>query len=226
MLRVGQFVIALGNPFGLEGTLTFGVISALGRTIQSPDDKYIAETIQTDAAINPGNSGGPLLNLDGEVIGVNSQIVSPSGSSAGVGFAISSNTVRRVIPELIAYGKFPHPWLGISGIDISPEWKDIFSQAGFPMPVNNGILVMDVDNGSPAEKLGITGGNEIFRIRNYQFSMGGDIIVALNNTPITTTKDLNLYLESKSKIGEQVEITYYRGAKKLSGKVVITERPQ
>jgi len=108
-LRIGQFVVAIGNPFGLEQTLTLGVISALGRVIQSPDDRFIDEAIQTDAAINPGNPGGPLLDLDGKVIGVNSQIISPSRASAGIGFAVSSNTVRRVVPELIATGRDPHP---------------------------------------------------------------------------------------------------------------------
>jgi S1-C subfamily serine protease len=225
-LKVGQFVIALGNPFGLDGTLTFGVISALGRTIQSPNSDFIGESIQTDAPINPGNSGGPLLNLKGQVIGVNSQIMSPSGSSAGVGFAISSNTVKRVIPELIAHGKYPHPWLGISGVDVGPEWKDIFKEAGFPLPVVSGILVMEVDKNSPAGKTGLSGGTETVQIGNYRFPMGGDIITALDSTPVATMKELDLFMETKSRIGEQLEITYYRGAKKLTGTAVIIERPQ
>ena len=120
-LRVGQFVIAIGNPFGLEQTLTIGVISALGRIIQSPEDnRFIGEAIQTDAAINPGNSGGPLLDLQGRVIGVNSQIISPSRASAGIGFAVSANTVKRVVPELLERGYYPHPWLGATMLPLSP----------------------------------------------------------------------------------------------------------
>ena len=113
-LRVGQFVVAIGNPFGQVGSLTVGVVSALGRIIESPDGRFIGEAIQTDAAINPGNSGGPLLDLRGRVIGVNSQIISPSRASAGIGFAVPADTVQRVVPQLIAQGRYPHPWLGSS----------------------------------------------------------------------------------------------------------------
>ena len=111
---MGQFVVAIGNPFGLERTLTVGVVSALGRVIESPDERFIGEIIQTDAAINPGNSGGPLLDLTGQVIGVNTAIFSPSQASAGIGFAVPASTVRRVVPELIARGYYPHPWLGVN----------------------------------------------------------------------------------------------------------------
>ncbi|HEM62126.1 MAG TPA: trypsin-like serine protease, partial [Chloroflexi bacterium] len=129
-LRVGQFVVALGNPFGLERTLTVGVISSLGRIIESPDGRFIGEAIQTDAAINPGNSGGPLLDLNGNLIGVNAQIVSPSRASAGIGFAIPSNTVSRVVPALISEGSYPHPWLGVNILEITPQRAEIFRDSG------------------------------------------------------------------------------------------------
>ena len=142
-VRVGQFVVAIGNPFGLEQTLTVGVISALGRIIQSPEeDRFIGEAIQTDAAINPGNSGGPLLDLQGRVIGVNSQIISPSRANAGIGFAVSANTVRRVVPELIARGYYPHPWLGINSIPLSPRAAEAFREAGMDVPVDRGLLIL------------------------------------------------------------------------------------
>ena len=118
-LEVGSFVIAIGNPFGLGGTLTMGVVSALGRVIQSPDGRYIGEIIQTDAPINPGNSGGPLLDLQGLLVGVNSAILSPSRASAGIGFAIPANTVKRVIPVLIRHGRYPHPWLGVQTYELT-----------------------------------------------------------------------------------------------------------
>lgn len=127
-LRVGQFVLAIGNPFGLGQTLTTGVISALGRVIQSPEDNsFIGEAIQTDAAINPGNSGGPMLDLKGHVIGVNSQIISPSGASAGVGFAVSANTVQRVVPELIARGHYLHPWLGAQMLSLTSSVLSLYA---------------------------------------------------------------------------------------------------
>jgi S1-C subfamily serine protease len=130
-LRVGQIVLAIGNPFGLEQTLTMGIVSALGRVIQSPENnRFIGEVIQTDAAINPGNSGGPLLDLQGRVIGVNTQIVSPSGASAGIGFAVSANTVARVVPVLIARGAYPHPWLGVQVVELNPSLAALLEWPG------------------------------------------------------------------------------------------------
>jgi len=154
-LRVGQFVVALGNPFGLERTLTVGVISALSRVIQSPDGRFIGEAIQTDAAINPGNSGGPLLDLQGRVIGVNAQIISPAGASAGIGFAVSANTVHRVVPQLIAQGHYPHPWLGVSVLPFDAEGAQLLREAGMEVPVDKGLLVAEVVPDSPAARAGI-----------------------------------------------------------------------
>jgi S1-C subfamily serine protease len=222
-LHVGQFVIAIGNPFRQEGTLTVGVISALGRTIQSPDGRFIGEAIQTDAAINPGNSGGPLLDLAGRVIGVNSQIISASGSSSGIGFAVSSNTVQRVVPELIASGRYPHPWLGVSLLDLT-EWAPVLERAGVDLPVEEGILVIEVVRGSPADGAGLQGGTRTVRVGNYAIPVGGDIVVALDDYAISNQQDLTVYLETETRVGDEVEVTFYRDSQMVTATATLAER--
>ncbi len=224
-LQIGQFVVAIGNPFGLEQTLTFGVISALGRVIQSPDDRFIGEAIQTDAAINPGNSGGPLLDLDGKVIGVNSQIISPSRASAGIGFAVSSNTVRRVVPALIATGRFPHPYLGVSGFGLSPELVQAFREVDLDVPLDRGILVVEVDPDGPAASAGLHGGDRIERIGELEIPLGGDILLAINGQPVNNFLELTLYLEGETQVGEDVELTVFRNEDTLRITVTLGERP-
>jgi len=224
-LRVGQFVVAIGNPFGQEGTLTVGVISALGRVIESPDGRFIGEAIQTDAAINPGNSGGPLLDLHGRVIGVNSQIISPSQASAGIGFAISANTVRRVVPQLIAHGRYPHPWLGVSVVPFDTRGVRLLRQAGMEVPVDRGLLVVEVVPGSAAAKAGIHGGERLVRIGNARIPVGGDIITAINGEPIADFQELTVYLETKTQVGDTVEVTLIRNGREMKVKVTLTERP-
>jgi S1-C subfamily serine protease len=225
-LRVGQFVIAIGNPFGLESTLTLGIISALGRVIESPNGRFIGEAIQTDAAINPGNSGGPMLNLQGEVVGVNSQIISQSGGSVGIGFAVSSNTVRRVVPELIVNGRYPHPWLGVNILSITPDIKDALQQAGMTIPVDEGVLVMDVVSGSPAESAGIRGGDQIVQVGQTELALGGDIITAVNGQPIASGQDLTLYLDANARVGDTVQVTVLRNGRQTNVSVMLEERPQ
>jgi len=225
-LRVGQFALAIGNPFGLEQTLTTGVISALGRVIESPDGRFIGEAIQTDAAINPGNSGGPLLNLEGRVIGVNSQIISTSGTSSGVGFAVSVNTVRRVVPELIARGYYPHPWLGAEMLTLTPATAKVLREAGMNVPVDSGLLVITTVRGSPADKAGIRGGSRVVRIGRYQVSLDGDIITAINGEPIKDYQDLTVYLETKTTVGDTVQLTIIRDGVERSIAVTLAERPQ
>ncbi len=223
-LNVGQFVVAIGNPFGLEQTLTVGVISSLGRVIQSPDGRFIGEAIQTDAAINPGNSGGPLLDLNGRVIGVNSQIISPSQASAGIGFAVSANTVQRVAPQLIAQGRYPHPWLGVRLLDITPERADIFSQAGVQLPVDKGIMIMELVTGGPAAKAKLRAGSRTVVIGNTSIPVGGDIIVALNGRPVTSIEQLTTTLDATTQVGQAVTLTIYRGDKKMDVSVTLQER--
>jgi S1-C subfamily serine protease len=224
-LRVGQFVIAIGNPFGLESTLTLGIISALGRVIESPNGRFIGEAIQTDAAINPGNSGGPMINLQGEVIGVNSQIISTSGASAGIGFAVSSNTVRRVVPELIARGSYPHPWLGVTIYTITADLKDALQQLGMTIPVDAGVLVSEVVQNGPADSAGIRGGDRVVQAGDSQIALGGDIITAVNGVPITSGQDLTLYLDAKTRVGDTVGVTVVRNGRDMQLSVTLAERP-
>jgi S1-C subfamily serine protease len=225
-LRVGQFVVAIGNPFALDRTLTLGVISSLGRVIQSPEGGFIGEAIQTDASINPGNSGGPLLDLEGRVIGVNSQIISPSRASAGIGFAVSVNTVRRVVPELIANGHYPHPWLGVGLLPFTPEGAKILRQAGADISVDQGLLITEVVKGSPAEAAGVRAGSREVTVGNTRVPVGGDIIVAVNGEPTTTFEALNVYLESQTRVGDTVTLTLIRDGQEAAVEVTLAERPK
>ena len=226
-VRVGQFVLAIGNPFGLQQTLTTGVVSALGRVIESPEDnRFIGEAIQTDAAINPGNSGGPMLDLRGRVIGINSQIISPSGASAGVGFAISSNTAQRVIPKLIQQGYYPHPWLGVTLFPLSATTTEMLREAGVEIPVDSGLLVLKTEPGGPADQAGLRGGNQQVRIGRYWFLAGGDIIVALDGQPMNDLQTLTVYLETQTSVGDTVVLTVRRGNQELTIPVVLKERPR
>jgi len=224
-LRVGQFVVAIGNPFGLDQTLTVGVISALGRVIHSPDQRFIGEAIQTDAAINPGNSGGPLLDLRGRVIGVNSQIISPVQGSAGIGFAVSSNSVQRVVPQLIAHGRYPHPWLGVQIFDLTPERAQVFREAGMEVPVEEGMMVVEVVPGSPAAAAGIRRGDQMVQLGNAQIPLGGDIITEVNGIPVANSQKLSVYLESEMQVGDEIEVTLIRGGREMTVKVTLAERP-
>jgi S1-C subfamily serine protease len=224
ILRVGQFVVAIGNPFGQEGTLTVGVISALGRVIQSPDGRFIGEAIQTDAAINPGNSGGPLLDLEGRVIGINSQIISPAGANAGIGFAVPVNTVRRVVPQLIAQGRYSHPWLGVRVLDLAPEEAQAFGKAGVNVP-DHGMLVVETVSGAPAAQAGIRGGSQIAVVGNTRIPVGGDVIVALNDQPVNDFQELTVYLETQTQVGDSVTVTVIRDGAEQNVPVTLAERP-
>ena len=221
-LQVGQWAIAIGNPFGrFERTLTVGVVSALNRTLELESGRIIRNLIQTDAAINPGNSGGPLLDSKGRVIGVNTAIVSPSRASAGVGFAIPVNVLKRVVPELIAYGRYRHPWLGVVGYTITPTLARRLN-----LPVDQGVLVAQVYRGSPAHKAGIRGAKDQLVIGSRIILVGGDIITAIDNTPIKGMDFLNAYLEDNTQVGQTVELSILRDGKPLKVKVVLEEEPQ
>lgn len=203
-LRVGRKVLAIGNPFGLDATLTTGVVSALGREIESPNQRKITNVIQTDAAINPGNSGGPLLNSEGRLIGVNTMIYSPSGASAGIGFAIPVNTVKEVVPELIAHGRIVRPVLGIA---VAPDhWAQ---QIGI-----EGVPILRVEPDSPAADAGLQGAK-----RNAwgQISLG-DVIVAIEDSPVANDDQLLSALEHY-KPGDKVNVSVVRDGKLLTRKV-------
>ena len=224
-LRVGQLVIAIGNPFGLNQTMTLGIVSALERTIQSPDGRFVGEAIQTDASVNPGNSGGPLLDLDGRVIGVTSQIISPVRASAGVAFAISSNTVARVIPSLIATGSYPHAYLGISGFGLTPRILQLFRDNGIPVPAEDGILVTSVFERGPADLAGIRPGTELVEIGGVDVLIGGDVIVAINDQSVESLTELVLFLDVKARVGDAIQLTILREGKALVIPAVLQERP-
>jgi len=224
-LQVGEFVLAIGNPFGLQQTLTTGVVSALGRVIESPEDnRFIGEAIQTDAAINPGNSGGPLLDLSGQVIGVNSQIISASGTSSGVGFAVSASTVRRVVPQLISDGEYAHPWLGVQLLSLTSANVSALKEAGVEVPVESGVMVLEAVAGGPANRAGIQGGSREVRIGNYQVPVGGDIITAINGQALASSQDLTVYLESETTVGDTVQVTIVRDGQEQVVPVVLAER--
>jgi S1-C subfamily serine protease len=223
---VGQFVVAIGNPFGLDRTLTVGVVSALGRVIQSPDGGFIGQAIQTDAAINPGNSGGPLLDLEGRVIGVNSQILSPSDASAGIGFAVSANTVARVVPALIAEGRYPHPALGVSLLAFGSQGAQVLRDAGMDVPVDQGLLIAEVASGGPAATAGIRAGDRQVTIGNVHVPVGGDIIVAINGQAVTDFQALNVYLETHTRVGDVVKVTVIRDGQEQVFGVTLGEQAE
>jgi S1-C subfamily serine protease len=220
-LRVGQRAIAIGNPFGqFSRTLTSGVISALGRTIQTQDGKTIRQAIQTDASINQGNSGGPLLDSSGLVIGVNSAIFSPSGGSVGVGLAIPVDTVKRVVPELIDKGHYPHPWLGALGYSITPEFAQRLS-----LSVQTGVLVARVYRNSPAALGGLHGANQEVVVGNRRVLLGGDIITAIDGRLVDSSDTMNAYIEENTRVGQTITIDYLRDGKPHKATVELIEEP-
>jgi len=220
-LRVGQMAIAIGNPFGLDRTVTSGVVSSLNRTLRTDGDREIRGVIQTDAAINPGNSGGPLLNSRGEVVGINTAIFSPSGGSVGIGFAIPVNRAKRIVPELIAKGRVSHPWLGISGLTVTPE----ISQA-LNLPVEMGVLVVRVTRRSPAALAGIRGGERRVPIGNTIIWVGGDVLVGVDGREVTGMQDLIAYLEDQKGVGETVELEVLRDGLRIMVTATLGERPE
>lgn len=217
-LRVGQRVLAIGNPFGLDRTLTTGVISALGRTIERENGQSLGEAIQTDAAINPGNSGGPLLDSRGRVIGINTAIQSPSGGSVGIGFAVPVDIIKRVVPELIARGRYPHPTLGLDAYELTYE---VDPNPGGPQ---KGLWIVRVAPGGPADRAGLQPAEIRRDARGWPFIIGGDILVAVDGRPIETRDDLTIYLEKNKRVGDQVELTVVRGNERLTLTATLAER--
>jgi S1-C subfamily serine protease len=216
-LEVGQRVLAIGNPFGFESTLTTGVVSSLGRTVQTSDNTFIDEAIQTDAAINRGNSGGPLLNSRGEVIGINSAIYSPSGTTAGIGFAIPINTARRVADDLIAHGRVRRATLGAEGRTLWPGLAEALS-----LPVQQGVLIERVDPSGPAARAGIRGGDRSVLAGLRELRIGGDVIIAVNGQDVNSRSDLNLML-NRAHPGDTVQLTVIRDGKKVTVPVKLGE---
>lgn len=222
-IQVGEQIIAIGNPFGLSGTLTTGVISQIGRLLPNDVTGYsIANTIQTDAAINPGNSGGPLLNMRGEVIGMNTAIFSNTGVYSGVGFAVPSNMLLKEIPILIQKGSYVHPWLGFTAKDLSP---DIAESLGLARNYKGAAVVSVVEN-SPADKAGIKG--EIIREGfggGAEVARSGDIVTKIDNQPVRSMDDVISHLDENKKVGDKVKLTVNREGNVADVIVILEERP-
>jgi len=216
-LRVGQRTIAIGNPFGLDRTLTTGVVSALGRPLQTEDGNIIFDVIQTDAAINPGNSGGPLLNSRGEVIGINTAI---REDAQGIGFAVPVDTVKRIVPILIDNGTYPHPWPGFLGYDITTDIAERLQ-----LPVDRGILVAQLVRNGPAAQAGIRGANAEVILGNRRYLIGGDIITAVNGQPITDWTSLSEYLELNTAVGDEISLSLTREDQSFEARLTLIAQP-
>ena len=221
-VQVGQTAIAIGTPFGQEFTMTTGIVSAVGRTIRSGDSGFsVPQVIQTDAAINPGNSGGPLLDRQGRVIGINTQILTRSGSNAGVGFAVPVNIASRVVPALIEDGKYEHSWLGISGQDVFPELADLM---GLPEDTR-GTHVRRVVEGSPADEAGLRGSDGAEELDGHEIPVGGDVIVQIGGAPVASITDLIEYLSVATRPGDSITLIVIRDGSDLDVEVILGARP-
>src|SRR6201996_4471449 len=220
-MEVGDPVVAIGNPFGLDRTVTSGIVSALQRQIQAPNGFSIDNVIQTDAAINPGNSGGPLINSAGEVIGINSQIETGGGNdgNVGIGFAIPIDTAKEVIHELETTGTVEHAYLGISGIPILPELAKAFN-----LPTKQGVLIQSVEKGGPADKAGLEGGTTPATIAGAEIMLGGDIITEADGKKINNMEQI-IELVTEKKPGDKVELKYLREGKEKTATVTLGTRP-
>jgi len=218
-LQVGEQIIAIGNPFGLSDTMTTGIVSQIGRLLPNPDTGFsIPNGIQTDAAINPGNSGGPLLNMQGQVVGMNTAILSGTGGFSGLGFAIPSNIIIRIVPTLIQKGSYDHPWLGISGGSMT---ADVAQSAG--LPVNyKGVVVSSIQSGSPADKAGLKGTTRDIIGPNTHI---GDIITAIDGRTVKRIDDIINYIEMHKSVGSNVKLTINRNGQTKDLNAVLQARP-
>jgi 2-alkenal reductase len=221
-LVIGQMVVAIGSPFGQRWTLTTGVVSALDRTIRGLSNFSIGSVIQTDAAINPGNSGGPLLNLRGEVIGVNSQIISETRSNTGIGFAVPGNLVKRVVQDLLTTGSVEYSYLGISGEDVN---LTLIESLGLP-DNTRGVVVQNVIAGEPAANAGLRNPGNLTEVRGLEVPTSADVITAINGTPVAGMSTLISYLARNTQPGDTINLTVWRNGQTLDIPVVLSARPE
>jgi len=219
-LKVGMGVAAIGNPFGLSGTMTSGIVSALGRLLPQETGFSIPDVIQTDAAINPGNSGGPLLNSRAEVVGINTAIQSATGEFTGVGFSIPSNTIAKIVPKLIADGSYIHPWVGISGRDINPALATALNLVDA-----RGFLIVNVVEGSPAEKAGLKGSDETREVDGVEYPFGGDVILAVDGKVVRQIDDILIHLQRYKSVGDEMVLEVLRDGRVTNIVVELDERP-
>ena len=221
-LHIGETVAAIGSPFGLSGSVTSGIVSQVGRLLETPDTASfsIPDVIQTDTAINPGNSGGPLLDMQGRVIGINTAIQSDTGEFSGIGFAIPSNTIKKIVPALILKGNFKHSWIGISGVSIDPYLSDILG-----LPVSSGFLIQNVVMESPAGRAGLHGYTNTTVIDGTKFKVGGDIIIGIDNHQIRKLEDILNYLQEEKSVGDKITLKILRNGHASSIGLILEERP-
>jgi S1-C subfamily serine protease len=219
-LKVGEPITAIGNPFGLSGSMTSGIISQMGRLLPSGSGYSIPDVIQTDAAINPGNSGGPLLNMRGDIVGINTAIQSTTGEFTGVGFAIPSQTVAKIVPTLISEGEYNHPWIGISGRDIDPDMAKVL---GVKDAV--GFLIITVVEDSPASDAGLIGSDKTIKIENREYSVGGDIILAVDGIDVRKIDDILIHLQRVKTVGDDMDLEILRDGRTTNVTIILQERP-
>lgn len=219
-LKVGEQVAAIGNPFGLSGSMTSGIVSQLGRLLPSDRGFSIPDIIQTDAAINPGNSGGPLLNMRGEVIGINTAIQSATGEFTGVGFAVPSQTIAKIVPRLIEDGKYEHPWIGISGRDLDPDIAVV-------LKLNDtvGFLVVTVVENSPASKAGLRGSSSTVEFEGSTYHVGGDIILAVDGMDVRKIDDILIHLQRAKSVGDEMVLEVLRDGRTTNFVIILEQRP-
>ena len=218
-LQIGETVVAIGNPFGLSGSMSLGIVSQLGRSSTEQGFPMI-DLIQTDAAVNPGNSGGPLLNMKGEVIGINTMIFSNAGGNEGVGLAIPSNTISRVVDSLIRSGVYRHAYVGIQGIDVTPGIANAMG-----LSESKGFLILQITQGTAAERAGLRGGNKQVTIDGYPVNIGGDVIVGIDNIEVRKLSDMLLYTERFKQPGDSITLKIIRDGATTSVNVTLGERP-
>jgi len=219
-LKVGEQVAAIGNPFGLSGSLTSGIVSQLGRLLPSDAGYSIPDVIQTDAAINPGNSGGPLLNMMGGVVGINTAIQSTTGEFTGVGFAIPSQTIAKIVPTLIEKGEYKHPWIGISGRDIVPDMAKILK-----LKDAVGFLIVTVVEDSPASKAGLIGSEKTILVEGVNYPIGGDVILAVDGIDVRKIDDILIHLQRAKSIGDEMVLDILRDYRTTTITIILQERP-
>ena len=219
-LKVGEPIAAIGNPFGLSGSMTSGIVSQLERLLPSGSGYSIPDVIQTDAAINPGNSGGPLLNMRGEIVGINTAIQSATGEFTGVGFAIPSQTVAKIVPTIIEKGEYKHPWIGISGRDIDPDLAKVL---GLKDAV--GFLIVTVVEDSPASKAGLIGSSKTVEIQGRNYPTGGDIILSVDGTEVRKIDDILIHLQRDKSVGNEMDLEILRDGRTTNVTIILQERP-
>ena len=219
-LQVGEPITAIGNPFGLSGSMTSGIISQMGRLLPSGSGYSIPDVIQTDAAINPGNPGGPLLNMRGDIVGINTAIQSTTGEFTGVGFAIPSQTVAKIVPTLISEGEYNHPWIGISGRDIDPDMANVLG-----LKDALGFLIITVVEDSPASEAGLIGSDKTIKVESREYPVGGDIILAVDGIDVRKIDDILIHLQRVKTVGDEMNLEILRDGRTTNITIVLQERP-